>query len=67
VRMFRIYLSHGVAWMKYGDNELYQVVITPGIDNERPLTRDYMYEAGSNGANRTASSQSSREPVAQNA
>ena len=24
-------------------DELYQVVITPGIDNERPLTRDFLY------------------------
>ncbi len=43
VRLFRLYLSHGVALMRYGANELYQVVITPGIDNERPLTRDYLY------------------------
>lgn len=42
VRLFRLYLSHGVALMRYGTNELYQVVITPGIDNERPLTRDYL-------------------------
>jgi cyclopropane-fatty-acyl-phospholipid synthase len=43
VRVFRIYLSHGVALMRYGGNELYQVIITPGIDNERPMTRDYLY------------------------
>lgn len=43
VRVFRLYLSHGVALMAHGGNELYQVVITPGIDNERPLTRDYLY------------------------
>ena len=43
VRLFRIYLNHGVAFMRYGDNELYQVIITPGIDNKRPLTRDYLY------------------------
>ena len=43
VRIFRLYLSHGVALMRYGTNELYQVVITPGIDNERPLVRDYVY------------------------
>ena len=43
VRMFRLYLSHGVALMRYGKNELYQMVITPRIDNERPLTRDYLY------------------------
>jgi cyclopropane-fatty-acyl-phospholipid synthase len=45
VRTFRIYLSHGVAWMKYGENELYQLIITPGIDNDRPLTRDHLYAA----------------------
>ncbi len=53
VRVFRIYLSHGVAFMRYGGNELYQVIITPGIDNKRPLTRDYLYadaeESYSNG------------------
>lgn len=43
VRLFRIYLSHGVALLRYGNNELYQLIITPGIDNERPLTRDYLY------------------------
>jgi cyclopropane-fatty-acyl-phospholipid synthase len=47
VRVFRIYLSHGVALMKYGGNELYQLIITPGIDNERPLTRDYLYKTES--------------------
>ncbi len=49
VRLFRIYLSYGVVFMRYGRNELYQVIITPGIDNERPLTRDYLYAPGSNG------------------
>jgi len=34
--------------MRYGDNELYQVIITPGIDNERPMTRDYLYAEESN-------------------
>ncbi|MCM3876122.1 MAG: cyclopropane-fatty-acyl-phospholipid synthase family protein [Thermoanaerobaculia bacterium] len=45
VRVFRLYLSHGVAFMKYGGNELYQIVVTPGIDNDRPLTRAYLYAA----------------------
>jgi len=45
VRLFRIYLAHGVALMRYGTNELYQLIITPGIDNERPLTRDWLYAA----------------------
>lgn len=43
VRVFRLYLSHGVALMRYGGNELLQFIVTPGIDNERPLTRDYLY------------------------
>ncbi len=43
VRIFRLYLAHGVALMRHSVNELYQVVVTPGIDNERPLTRDYLY------------------------
>ena len=45
VRLFRIYLAHGVALMRHGKNELYQLIITPGIDNERPLTRDWLYAA----------------------
>jgi cyclopropane-fatty-acyl-phospholipid synthase len=48
VRLFRIYLSHGVPFMRYGENELYQVIITPGIDNKRPMTRDYLYAEESN-------------------
>jgi len=43
VRLFRVYLAHGVALMRHGKNELYQLIITPGIDNERPLTRDWLY------------------------
>ena len=43
VRIFRIYLSHAVPFMRYGGNELYQVIITPGIDNVRPLTLDHLY------------------------
>jgi cyclopropane-fatty-acyl-phospholipid synthase len=57
VRLFRLYLSHGVAFMRYGDNELYQVVITPGIDNERPLTRDYLYPAGAQTASQRAAAE----------
>jgi hypothetical protein len=56
VRLFRIYLSHGVALMRHGTNELYQIIITPGIDNERPLTRDWMYaDEGSHWAGRQLS------------
>jgi cyclopropane-fatty-acyl-phospholipid synthase len=54
VRLFRIYLSHGVALMRYGSNELYQIIITPGIDNKRPLTRDYLYATESAMLTRTA-------------
>ena len=45
VRLFRLYLAHGVALMRHGKNELYQLIITPGIDNELPLTRDWLYAA----------------------
>jgi hypothetical protein len=31
--------------MRHGNNELYQLVITPGINNERPLTRDWLCAA----------------------
>lgn len=43
VRLFRVYLSYSVVLAKYGGNELYQVIITPGIDNDRPMTRDYLH------------------------
>ncbi len=52
VRLFRLYLAHGVALMRYGKQELYQVVMTPGIDNERPLTRDWLYAVDSGAASR---------------
>ena len=45
VRLFRLYLAHAVALMGYGKQELYQVVMTPGIDNTRPMTRDWLYAA----------------------
>jgi cyclopropane-fatty-acyl-phospholipid synthase len=53
VRLFRIYLSHGVALMRYGTNELYQIIMTPGVDNERPLTRDWMYAEKSHNGRET--------------
>ena len=42
VRMFELYLTNGTAYMLWGEDELYQVVATPGIDNTRPLTRDFL-------------------------
>lgn len=54
VRLFRLYLSHGVALMRHGKNELYQLVITPGIDNKRPLTRDWLYAAAQDPEDRKA-------------
>lgn len=59
VRLFRIYLSHGVALMRYGSNELYQIIITPGIDNERPMTRDYLYPTESEINSKTLQDESS--------
>jgi cyclopropane-fatty-acyl-phospholipid synthase len=54
VRLFRLYLSHGVALMRHGKNELYQLIITPGIDNRRPLTRDWLYAAAQDPEDRKA-------------
>jgi hypothetical protein len=39
--------------MRYGTNELYQIIMTPGVDNERPLTRDWMYAEKSHNGRET--------------
>lgn len=46
-RMFDIYLSNAVPMMNFGRNELFQLIITPGADPNRPLTRDFIYNADS--------------------
>ncbi len=64
VRMFRLYLTHGIAWMLHGENELYQLIVTPGTDNDRPLTRDYLYRADAAAPPRAAAPAPRPEPAA---
>lgn len=42
-RMWRLYLNASAASFRTGGNRLYQVVFTNGIDNNLPLTREYIY------------------------
>ncbi len=42
-RMWRLYLNASAASFKNGGNRLYQVLFSNEINNELPLTRDYIY------------------------
>lgn len=50
VRMWRLYLAGSSAGFQSGTLQLYQIVFTPGGNNNVPWTRDYQYSqrAGSN-------------------
>jgi cyclopropane-fatty-acyl-phospholipid synthase len=43
VRMWRLYLAGASAGFESGTMQLYQVLFTPGGNNNVPWTRDYMY------------------------
>lgn len=43
VRMWRLYLAGSVAAFTTGTLQLFQVVFAPGVSNNIPWTRDYMY------------------------
>ena len=43
IRMWRLYLNASSATFKTGGNRLYQIIFTNGVDNNWPLTRDYIY------------------------
>jgi cyclopropane-fatty-acyl-phospholipid synthase len=42
-RMWRLYLASSSASFRYNDLELAQIVFTKGLNNDLPLTREYLY------------------------
>jgi cyclopropane-fatty-acyl-phospholipid synthase len=44
VRMWRLYLVGSSSAFKYGKNELSQIVFTKGINNDLPLTREFLHK-----------------------
>jgi cyclopropane-fatty-acyl-phospholipid synthase len=42
-RMWRLYLNSCAASFRYGDFCVWQVQFTARLDNDFPLTRDYLY------------------------
>jgi cyclopropane-fatty-acyl-phospholipid synthase len=42
VRIYRLYLTHGVAFCRYGAAELFQILLTPDVNPALPLTRDHL-------------------------
>ncbi len=44
VRIYKLYLNHGVAFCRYQAAELFQVLLSPSVNNEvLPLTREHLY------------------------
>jgi len=43
IRMWRLYLNASAVSFKIGANRLYQILFSNGINNDLPLTRDYIY------------------------
>ncbi len=43
VRMWRLYLQSSSAGFRYGDNRLFQVLFSKGLNNDLPTTREYLY------------------------
>lgn len=44
VRMWRMFLNGSEAGFRYGNTRLYQITFTHGLNNNLPLTREYIYE-----------------------
>lgn len=44
VRMWRLFLAGVVVTFWYADTAVHQILFSKGINNNLPLTRDYMYE-----------------------
>ena len=44
IRMWRLYLNSCAASFHYGVIDLHQFLLTKGLDNEIPMTRDYLYK-----------------------
>lgn len=45
VRMWRLYLNASSVSFKAGNSHLYQIIFTNGLNNQLPLTRNYIYGA----------------------
>jgi len=45
VRMWRLYLNGSSVSFKAGNNHLYQITFSNGLNNQLPLTRNYIYGA----------------------
>ncbi len=43
IRMWRLYLNASSAAFKMGNNHLYQITFSNGLNNQYPLTRSYIY------------------------
>ena len=44
VRMWRLFLHASSAGFKYGSSRLYQILLSKGLNNDLPLTRNHIYE-----------------------
>ncbi|KAA8674371.1 class I SAM-dependent methyltransferase [Clostridium sp. MT-14] len=44
IRMWRLYLNACAASFHYGVVDIHQFLFTKGLNNELPMTRDYLYE-----------------------
>ena len=44
IRMWSMYLCSCAATFNNGIIDLHQILFTKGIDNDLPLTRDYLYK-----------------------
>lgn len=43
IRMWRLYLNASSVSFKAGENRLYQIIFSNGLNNQLPLTRNYIY------------------------
>jgi len=43
IRQWRLYLNASSTAFKTGGTRLYQIIFANGVDNNWPLTRDYIY------------------------
>ena len=43
IRMWRLYLNGSSVAFKFGNNRLYQIIFSNGLNNNIPLTKNYIY------------------------
>lgn len=53
VRMWRMFLNGSAVGFRYGNTRLYQIAFTNGLNNNVPLTREYLYSSSKQSAHRT--------------